>query len=125
MGEVRSIENAERSPKEVANWVSRIADLRRVQPAPTVQYARRMPDIDKLMQVWPPEFEAFLAQHPLPTSDLDAPLADYAKLLAILLDVPVQSCMTDTIHVILTLYMEFKNNPQFGGREGCEGVPLN
>ncbi|CAE7453573.1 ift46, partial [Symbiodinium necroappetens] len=54
---VRSIENAEKNPKEIDNWVKRIDSLNRSKPAPTVQYSRRMPDIEQLMQVWPAEFE--------------------------------------------------------------------
>ena len=35
------------------------------------------------------------------------------KVIAVLLDVPVHSDYTDTLHVIFTLYSEFKNNPHF------------
>merc|ERR1719284_237632 len=87
--EVRSIENAEKCPKEIENWVKRIDDLNRSKPAPTVQYSRRMPDIEQLMQVWPAEFEEFLQESPLPDlADLDLDLRDYVKILASILDVP-------------------------------------
>jgi len=51
--EVRSIENAEKCPKEIENWVKRIDDLNRTKPAPTVQYSRRMPDIEQLCRFGP------------------------------------------------------------------------
>jgi len=112
--EVRSIENAEKCPKEIENWVNRISDLNRSKPAPTVQYSRRMPDIEQLMQVWPAEFEEYLQQNPLPElSELDLELADYIKLIASVLDVPVYSQITETLHVIFTLYSEFKSNQHF------------
>ena len=38
---MRSIENAEKNPKEIENWVKRIDNLNRSKPAPTVQYSRR------------------------------------------------------------------------------------
>jgi intraflagellar transport protein 46 len=111
--EVRAIENAERNPKEIANWISRIDDLHRKKPPPNVQYGKKMPDIEKLMQVWPADFEDYIMNNPLPTADLDLSLEDYVKLIAVLLDVPVHSDHTDTLHVIFTLYSEFKNNPHF------------
>jgi intraflagellar transport protein 46 len=112
--EVRSIENAEKNPKEIDNWVKRIDDLNRSKPAPTVQYSRRMPDIEQLMQVWPAEFEEFLQTNPLPElSELDIDLQSYIRLIASILDVPVHSQMTETLHVIFTLYSEFKCNQHF------------
>lgn len=112
--EVRSIENAEKCPKEIENWVKRIDELNRSKPAPIVQYSRRMPDIEQLMQVWPAEFEEFLQQNPLPElADLDLDLTSYIRLLASILDVPVYNQMTETLHVIFTLYSEFKMNQHF------------
>jgi len=127
--EVRSIENAERSPKEIANWITRISDLHRMKPPANVQYAKRMPDIEQLMQVWPTAFEEFIDQNPLQhtiNADLDLPLDQYVKLLAVILDVPVHNNCTDTLHVLFTLYSEFKNHPHFGPAfEGEGGVPVN
>jgi intraflagellar transport protein 46 len=119
--EVRAIENAERNPKEIANWISRIADLHRMKPPPNVQYGKKMPDIEKLMQVWPTEFEDYITSNPLPIAEIDMPLQDFVKMIAVLLDVPVHSDNTDTLHVIFTLYSEFKNNPHFS--PGLPGEP--
>ncbi|CAK9035355.1 unnamed protein product [Durusdinium trenchii] len=112
--EVRSIENAEKNPKEIDNWVKRIDHLNRSKPAPTVQYSRRMPDIEQLMQVWPGEFEEFLQNNPLPDlADLELDLPSYVKIFASVLDVPVYNQITETLHVIFTLYSEFKSNQHF------------
>lgn len=112
--EVRSIEGAEKCPKEIDNWVKRIEDLNRSKPAPTVQYSRRMPDIEQLMQVWPNEFEEHLQQNPLPElAEMDIDLQNYIRLIASILDVPVYNQITETLHVIFTLYSEFKSNQHF------------
>lgn len=116
---VNGIECAEKNPKEVKNWIDRIQELHRNKPAPTVQYSRKMPDIENLMQVWPAEFEEYLTTHPMPNvgnlDDID--LKDYIKILATLLDVPVCNQITDSLHVIFTLYSEFKNNQHFANQE--------
>jgi intraflagellar transport protein 46 len=120
--EVRSIENAEKCPKEIENWVKRIDDLNRSKPAPTVQYSRRMPDIEQLMQVWPAEFEEFLQSNALPElADLELDLAEYIKIIASILDVPVYNQITETLHVIFTLYSEFKSNQHFSKTDGNFG----
>lgn len=112
--EVRSIEDAEKNPKEIENWIKRIEDLNRSKPAPNVQYSRKMPDIEQLMQVWPAEFEEFLQDNPLPgLADLELDLVSYIKLVASILDVPVYNQVTDTLHVIFTLFSEFKSNQHF------------
>lgn len=117
--DVRSIEEAEKNPKEVENWIKRIDDLNRSKPAPNVQYSRRMPDIEQLMQVWPAEFEDYLQQNPLPSlADLDMDLLNYIKLMMSILDVPVYNQMTDSLHVVFTLYSEFKSNQHFSSSGG-------
>jgi intraflagellar transport protein 46 len=124
--EVRSIENAEKCPKEIENWVKRIDDLNRSKPAPTVQYSRRMPDIEQLMQVWPAEFEEYLQSNALPElSELELDLPDYIKLIASILDVPVYSQITETLHVIFTLYSEFKSNQHFSKTDNTGGFGAN
>lgn len=124
--EVRSIENAEKCPKEIENWVRRIHDLNRSKPAPVVQYSRRMPDIEQLMQVWPAEFEEYLQSNPLPDlSELDLELPEYIKLIASVLDVPVYNQITESLHVIFTLYSEFKSNQHFSKTDNTGGFGPN
>ena len=57
---VRSIDDAERNPKAVDNWIESISDLHRQKPPQNVHYNKAMPDIESLMQEWPPEFEEML-----------------------------------------------------------------
>merc|ERR1712228_284995 len=77
-----------------------------------------MPDIEQLMQVWPAEFEEYLHQSPLPDmTDLGLDLPQYIRVIAAILDVPVHSQLTETLHVIFTLYSEFKSNQHFSKTE--------
>mmetsp|Transcript_36724 Transcript_36724/g.84507 ORF Transcript_36724/g.84507 Transcript_36724/m.84507 type:complete len:377 (+) Transcript_36724:79-1209(+) len=112
--EVRSIENSDKCPKEIENWIKRIDDLNRSKPAANVQYTKKMPDIETLMQVWPGEFEEYLQNNPLPDmEELDLDLKSYIKVIASILDVPVHDQVTEALHVIFTLYSEFKSNQHF------------
>jgi len=112
--DVHSIENAAQNTKEIQNWITRIEDLARSKPAPSVQYSRKMPDIEQLMQVWPVEFEEHLQDNPLPDlAELNIELPEFIKLVSAMLDVPTYGQLTETLHVIFTLYSEFKSNQHF------------
>eukprot|EP00747_Dinoflagellata_sp_TGD_P215385 gnl/TRDRNA2_/TRDRNA2_88085_c1_seq1.p1 gnl/TRDRNA2_/TRDRNA2_88085_c1~~gnl/TRDRNA2_/TRDRNA2_88085_c1_seq1.p1 ORF type:complete len:106 (+),score=10.89 gnl/TRDRNA2_/TRDRNA2_88085_c1_seq1:3-320(+) len=45
-------------------------------------------------------------------------LPNYIRLIASILDVPVHNQITETLHVIFTLYSEFKLNQHFSKAEG-------
>ncbi|XP_066024855.1 intraflagellar transport protein 46 homolog [Pocillopora verrucosa] len=110
---VRSIEDPEKNPKAVDNWIDSIRELHRQKPAPTVHYQRNMPDIESLMQEWPPEFEDLLNQVGLPTADLDVELHQYVDLICGILDIPVHNNRIHAMHVLFTLFSEFKNSQHF------------
>lgn len=57
---VRGIENAEKNPKKILAWVKNIESLQRDKGNASVTYSKPMPEVDSLMQEWPPEFEKFL-----------------------------------------------------------------
>ena len=42
--------------------------LHRSKPPPTVHYTKPMPDVDRLMQEWPPEVEEMLKETGIPTA---------------------------------------------------------
>ncbi|XP_068686011.1 intraflagellar transport protein 46 homolog [Montipora foliosa] len=110
---VRSIEEPEKNPKAVDNWIDSIRELHRQKPAPTVHYQRNMPDIEPLMQEWPAEFEELLNQVGLPTADLDVELSQYVDLVCGILDIPVHNNRIHALHVLFTLFSEFKNSQHF------------
>eukprot|EP00644_Phytophthora_capsici_P016718 jgi/Phyca11/572302/estExt2_Genewise1.C_PHYCAscaffold_470258 len=110
---VRSIENAEKAPKEIDRWMKSIADLHRTKPPPQVHYTKTMPDIESLMQVWPEEFEELLSKSTLPSADLDMGLEQYVRVICALLDIPVHKNVYESLHVLFTLYLEFRSNQHF------------
>ncbi|KAJ3159749.1 Intraflagellar transport protein 46 [Geranomyces michiganensis] len=137
-------------PKLIDAWIKNIRDLHAQKPEQTVRYTKRMPDVEELMQVWPPEFEEELGQVSLPTAELDTPLPQYAQLLSLLLDIPVsgpapppssagikkpqppgsKSAPTATaasthvieaLHVMFSLYSEFNSSAHFKALERAGG----
>jgi intraflagellar transport protein 46 len=119
---VRSIENAEKSPLAIEKWINNIKELHRSKPPPQVHYHKNMPEIEALMEVWPDSFEAALETIQLPPPDLDLTLAEYAKLLCSILDIPVYENPVEALHVMFTLFTDFRNNPHFQAmRAGAGG----
>ncbi|KXJ20370.1 intraflagellar transport protein 46 homolog [Exaiptasia diaphana] len=110
---VRSIEDVDKNPKAIDTWIDSIRELHLQKPAPTVHYQRNMPDIEELMQEWPPEFEDLLNTVGLPTAELDVDLAQYVDLICGILDIPVHKNRIHSLHVLFTLFSEFKNSQHF------------
>jgi len=110
---VRSIENANKNPNLIDKWIQSINDLHRTKPPPQVHYRKNMPDIDQLMDVWPEEFESLLGSVQLPSPDLELSLAEYAKSLCAILDIPTYENPVESLHLMFTLYTDFRNNPHF------------
>jgi len=111
---VRSIEDAEHNQKAVDAWIESIGDLHKDKPPQTVMYTKTMPDIEQLMQEWPPEFEEMLKHTSLPTADLDMELNEYVDMICAILDIPVYpGGRVQALHVLFTLYSEFKNSQHF------------
>ncbi|KAA3675000.1 intraflagellar transport protein 46, partial [Paragonimus westermani] len=117
---VRSIENAEQKAKAIDNWIKNIADLYRAKPPVTVHYVRNMPEISSLMAEWSPKFEEVLRNLHLPSSELDCNLKDYVDIICdafvsppypqALLDIPVYNSRIHSLHLLFSLYLEFKNS---------------
>ncbi|XP_030077225.1 intraflagellar transport protein 46 homolog isoform X1 [Microcaecilia unicolor] len=110
---VKSLENAEKNPKAIDTWIESISELHRSKPPATVHYTRPMPDIDTLMQEWSPEFEDLLGKVSLPTADLDCELPKYIDMICATLDIPVYKSRIQSLHVLFSLYSEFKNSQHF------------
>ncbi|ESO93749.1 hypothetical protein LOTGIDRAFT_153208 [Lottia gigantea] len=116
---VKSLGNADKNPKHIENWIDSIRDLHRSKPPPNVHYSKNMPDFDSLMQEWPPEFEDLLKETGLPTADIDCDLGQYVEIICSLLDIPIYKNSTQknekvqALHVLFTLYSEFKNSQHF------------
>jgi intraflagellar transport protein 46 len=124
---VRSIENAEKNPKEIQQWVSNINELHKSSPPQSVQYTKQMPDIEMLMQEWPADMESILEKVPFPGQELKINLEEYVRIICMMLDIPVHKLannksLIEALHVAFTLYLEFKQNPHFqkGGKQEQE-----
>ena len=118
---VRSIENAAKNPQEIDRWIKSIEDLHRSKPPPQVHYRKAMPDIDKLMEEWEPEFEELLKTTPLPDENLEVTLAEFAKIACGLLDVPVYDSIVESLHVLFSVYLEFTENVHFQQQVPADG----
>lgn len=115
---VRSIENADKNPKQITRWISTISDAHRNKPPANVTYSKPMPDSDTLMDVWHPDVEELLNSIELPSPDLDVSLEGYIRIVCSILGIPVhnlsnsKSCI-ESLHVLFTLYSDFKSNQHF------------
>ena len=49
--EIHLIEDAEKNPQAIQNWISNVKEMKNTQPPDTVSYTKNMPDIESLMQV--------------------------------------------------------------------------
>ena len=114
---VKRLHNAEQHADEVDKWIDDVKKMHADLPLPTIQYSRRMPDLEALMQVWPIEVEAHLAANPL-TEYIDQ-LTDFsttelAKIVCSLLDVPVHNGhIIESLHVLFSLYAQVRSNQHF------------
>ncbi|XP_039241744.1 intraflagellar transport protein 46 homolog isoform X1 [Pipra filicauda] len=110
---VKSLENAEKNPKAIDSWIESISELHRCKPPATVHYSRPMPDIETLMQEWSPEFEELLGKVGLPTAETSCDLAEYIDMICAILDIPVYKSRIQPLHVLFSLFSEFKNSQHF------------
>jgi intraflagellar transport protein 46 len=120
---VRSVESADKNPQALTQWINSINELHRTKPQPTVIYNNSMPSLDHLMQAWPHEFEELLGKVELPTAELDMDLPQFVTTLCSILDIPVyEGKLTQSLHMLFTLFSEFKANPHYA-MYGDGGVP--
>lgn len=118
---VRSIDNASQTPKAIESWIKSIADLHKTKPLPTVHYSKNMPDIDQLMEEWPPEFEEVLNQVSLPTADMECDLPQFVDIVCGILDIPVHKSRVQSLHLLFSVFSEFKNSQHFQAMSGNGG----
>lgn len=110
---VKKLGRADKNPKEIESWIRNISELHKSKPATNVHYNKPMPDIDALMQEWPADIEDVLRQIELPTAEMDVSLEEYVDLICSLLDIPVHKSRIQSLHVLFSLYSEFKNSQHF------------
>uniref|UniRef100_A0A914ZIB5 Intraflagellar transport protein 46 homolog n=1 Tax=Parascaris univalens TaxID=6257 RepID=A0A914ZIB5_PARUN len=110
---VKKLDRADKNAREIEQWISNIKELHRLKPPDTVHYSKPMPDIELLMQEWPPEIEELLKTEGLPSGSLDVSLEQYVDICLSLLDIPVHKSRVQSLHVLFTLFNEFRNSQHF------------
>ncbi|GMS82024.1 hypothetical protein PENTCL1PPCAC_4199 [Pristionchus entomophagus] len=117
---MKKLERAENNKGEIDKWIANIKELHRTRPTMSVQYSRGMPDVENLMQEWPENVERALKTLTLPSADLDCDLETYVDLVLNTLDIPVGKSRIESLHLLFSLYLEFKNSQHFklGERQG-------
>lgn len=111
-----SVASPQSNPRVVDSWVESIGALHRSKPPASVHYGRPMPDIDSLMQEWPPELEELLGRVGLPPARLHCGLPEYADIVCGLLDLPVYGSRIQSLHLLFSLYLEFRDSQHFTRR---------
>jgi intraflagellar transport protein 46 len=115
---IKSIEEAEKNPTKIQNWIEQISNLRRDKVSSSVNYSKPMPNIENLMQIWPDKFEESLKGINLPDEKINLNLETYACLVCNILDIPIHKLnsnksIIEALHVFFSLYSEFKENQHF------------
>jgi len=111
---VESIEDARNRSSLVDKWMNDISNLHKKKPAPTVHYTKPQPDVESLLQVWPSDFEDLLSHSvTLPPGKIHMELYQYVRIICSVLDIPVYHNLIESLHVLFTLYTEFKANQHF------------
>eukprot|EP00796_Vickermania_ingenoplastis_P005924 gene5924-4237_t len=111
---VDSFEDAANRPEVIDRWIDDLKKVNYKKALPTVNYQKPMPDIENLMQVWPQSFEDVLnsdVQFPPPHIDLD--IEQYIRTLCAILDIPTYQSLIDPLHVMFSLYEDFRFNQHF------------
>lgn len=118
----------ERDPSRLTSWIETVKGLHASGPssgsitnsgpvgynslaAAPVRYSRNMPDVESLMQAWDGDTEEVLRGVRLPDASLPMPLRKRAELACATLGVPVYENLVESMHVVFSTYLEFKNNP--------------
>ncbi|XP_008322863.1 intraflagellar transport protein 46 homolog isoform X1 [Cynoglossus semilaevis] len=106
---VTSVASPQSNPRAVDSWVESISALHLSKPAASVHYSRPMPDLDSLMQEWPPELEELLGRAQLPAARLNCSLQEYVDIVCSLLDIPVYNSRVQSLHLLFSLYLESRD----------------
>uniref|UniRef100_A0A0N4UCJ5 Intraflagellar transport protein 46 homolog n=1 Tax=Dracunculus medinensis TaxID=318479 RepID=A0A0N4UCJ5_DRAME len=110
---VKKLDRGDKNGAEIERWIENIKELHRSKPPDSVTYTKIMPDIEKLMQEWPNELEELLKSERLPSASLDVSLEEYTDICLSLLDIPVYKSRIESLHVLFTLFAEFRNSQHF------------
>jgi intraflagellar transport protein 46 len=125
---IKTLEDAEKNPRQIQDWIDSIGNLHKDRLSASVAYSKPMPDIESLMQEWPEKIESLLKEVSLPDEKIDMPIDKYAKLVCNMLDIPVQNLnngkgIIEALHVLFTLYSGVKDNQIFKNNQQQSNNP--
>ena len=112
-GFIGIIEDAVHNEKALTNFIDSYDEMTRSRAAPTMTYNTRMPDIEQLMEEFPPELVSTLQSASFPSADIDMSLTEYAQTICAMLDIPVRGNIIESLHLVFSLYDEFQHNVYF------------
>ncbi|CAD6244164.1 GSCOCG00013278001-RA-CDS [Cotesia congregata] len=114
---IKRVEDPEKYPKSIERWIEDMGLLHRSKHLPAVRLTSPMPDIDALIQQWPPDIEDKLSEAQLDFSTLDCELPQLVDIVCNLLDIPVKpEIRLESLHTLFTLFLEVREfNKDRGG----------
>lgn len=112
---ISTVKNAEKNPKQIQNWIDKIAELHKDKMSTSVPYSKNMPELESLMQIWPEKMESCLNEVKLPEESINLSTENYAKITCNLLDIPIHKtnnnrAIIEALHVLFSLYSVVKEN---------------
>jgi intraflagellar transport protein 46 len=121
---VKSIQNAEKKPNEITDWINKVDDLQKRKVPTEVNYTKNMPDIQNLMDVWPDKEEQVYKKVEFPNEKMNISLENYTKIACNLMDIPIHTSdakqpksLIESLHCLFTLYSGFKENIHLQNKE--------
>lgn len=121
---VKSIPNAEKRPNEITDWIAKIDDLQKRKVPTEVNYSKKMPEVDKLMAVWPDKEEQAFKNIEFPNEKMSISLENYSKIVCNLMDIPIHKAegkqakpLIESLHSLFTVYSTFKSNIHFKDKD--------
>lgn len=107
---IKRVDYAEKNPKAIDKWIEDMDQLHRIKHPPAVHLTNQFPDIDALIQQWPPEVEEKLNDAQIDFSKLDCSLPDLVDIVCSILDIPVfEEARLESLHTLFSVYLSVRN----------------
>lgn len=98
------------SQRRLDNWITSVEQMHEATAPSEVTYSGKMPQLDALMQEWPPEVEQVVRNMQMPDASIDLDLQTLASTLCSALGIPVYSNVCESLHMLYSLYYEMQTN---------------
>ena len=115
---VRSISNVNQHTNEINQWIQSVEEIHaedhtnKQKPQPEVRCRNKMPNVQELLLAWPKDINEELRNGTLeiPHSSIDLSVEEYAKMMCMLLGIPVydNGLLIESVYVMLNLHVEMQ-----------------